>query len=443
MNYFLLCGIIKLPFSLHWYSQMKFSSPKLGSRKEVGPSAWYKYYAGFSSYFVADALRYFTNEGDIVLDPWNGGGTTTFVAKSLNRKAVGRDINPALVIVAKSKILDSSLKSSLIPLSKEIVESASRFYGFQLGDGLNHWFTPRTVKRIRSIEHSIKKHLVTIQAGESIEGKLSLITPLAAFYYVALFKSVRELTSRFSTSNPTWIKVAKHESEKQEFSLEHIKKLFLKEVEELEEGINNLLNEQPFFSESISVGDSKSIDLDDGSADCVIASPPYCTRIDYVRATLPELSLIMRNDPLENKKLKSSTIGATTNLFTPKDLEAYLGEECETLLIKIQEHSSKASSTYYYKYFYNYFYNMMASIEELRRVLKSNGSALLVVQDSYYKDIFVDLPLVVSSMGKMAGFSSEIVPLHKDNKPYSLIHRHAKNYRNKTSATESAVILTK
>lgn len=422
---------------------MKFSNPKLGSRKEVGPSAWYKFYAGFSSYFVTDALRYFTSEGDFVLDPWNGAGTTTLVSKSLNRKAVGRDINPALIVIAKSKILDPALKSSLMPLAREIIESANRFYGSSANDGLSHWFTSRTVKRIRSVEDSVRRHLVPLQSGSCLSQELSIVTPLAAFYYVALFKVVRKLTSGFSTSNPTWIKVAKIESEKEDFSLDKIKKLFLEEVKNLESGVGSFFYEKPCFADDIALGDSKFLDLKDNSADCVISSPPYCTRIDYIRATLPELSVIMSSDPLKNEDLKLNTIGATTNLIMPKNEKISLGRSCDILLNRIYTHPSKASSTYYHNYFYNYFYKIMASIEELYRVVKHEGNVLLVVQDSFYKDIFVDLPLIVSSMGEMVGFSSEVIPLHKDDKPYSLIHRHAKNYRKKNSATESVVVLKK
>lgn len=43
---------------------------------------------GFVSYLIQPA----TSEGDIILDPFLGGGTTCFCAKKLNRRSIGIEI---------------------------------------------------------------------------------------------------------------------------------------------------------------------------------------------------------------------------------------------------------------------------------------------------------------------------------------------------------------
>jgi DNA modification methylase len=45
-----------------------------------------------------------TNEGDIVLDPAAGSGTTGFVAKKLNRKYILFDINPDSIDICKKRL---------------------------------------------------------------------------------------------------------------------------------------------------------------------------------------------------------------------------------------------------------------------------------------------------------------------------------------------------
>lgn len=47
-----------------------------------------------------------SNEGDIVLDPFNGGGTTGVVSKRLKRKYIGIDINNDFLNLTKKRILD-------------------------------------------------------------------------------------------------------------------------------------------------------------------------------------------------------------------------------------------------------------------------------------------------------------------------------------------------
>jgi modification methylase len=50
-----------------------------------------------------------TEEGDIVLDPFNGSGTTTLAARNLNRHYIGIDINPEFVEMARARTQDGDL----------------------------------------------------------------------------------------------------------------------------------------------------------------------------------------------------------------------------------------------------------------------------------------------------------------------------------------------
>ncbi|MEN0068403.1 MAG: DNA methyltransferase [Myxococcota bacterium] len=41
--------------------------------------------------------------GAIVLDPWNGSGTTSLVASALGGKSIGVDLNPFASLIAAAK----------------------------------------------------------------------------------------------------------------------------------------------------------------------------------------------------------------------------------------------------------------------------------------------------------------------------------------------------
>jgi hypothetical protein len=64
---------------------------------------FYRYPARFSPRFVRAALRAFTGEGDVVLDPFMGGGTTLVESYALGRKALGADISPLATFLARAK----------------------------------------------------------------------------------------------------------------------------------------------------------------------------------------------------------------------------------------------------------------------------------------------------------------------------------------------------
>src|SRR5579862_9455092 len=96
-------------------------SPKL-RRPETPQAGWYRFYAGFSEEFAREALRSVgVGSGEWVLDPWNGTGTTVCAALSVGANALGFDLNPVMVLVAKARCLDPSEYTSLSPLAVEIV----------------------------------------------------------------------------------------------------------------------------------------------------------------------------------------------------------------------------------------------------------------------------------------------------------------------------------
>jgi hypothetical protein len=64
---------------------------------------FYRYPARFSPKFVNAAIRIFTNNGDLVFDPFVGGGTTLVEASILGRKAIGTDINSLSIFLSKVK----------------------------------------------------------------------------------------------------------------------------------------------------------------------------------------------------------------------------------------------------------------------------------------------------------------------------------------------------
>jgi hypothetical protein len=64
---------------------------------------FYRYPARFSPLFARSAIRTFTRPGDVVFDPFMGGGTTLVEASAAGRIAVGTDINSLAVFVSKVK----------------------------------------------------------------------------------------------------------------------------------------------------------------------------------------------------------------------------------------------------------------------------------------------------------------------------------------------------
>ena len=89
--------------------------------------------------FAEQALKESAANAKLVLDPWNGTGTTTVVAASKNIPAIGFDVNPALVVVSRARLLGAGVWASIDPLGEDVVAHAA---GVELDDDpLRFWFS--------------------------------------------------------------------------------------------------------------------------------------------------------------------------------------------------------------------------------------------------------------------------------------------------------------
>ena len=75
----------------------------------------YNHPAMFPEELVKRCLKLFSYKNDIILDPFNGVGTTTLVAHQLGRQYIGIDISESYCKIARERILKHN------PLEKFII----------------------------------------------------------------------------------------------------------------------------------------------------------------------------------------------------------------------------------------------------------------------------------------------------------------------------------
>jgi hypothetical protein len=405
---------------------------------------YYRYYAGYTLGFVEDMLdRLDVDEATYLIDPWNGSGTTTTAAAARGVEASGFDLNPAAVLIGRSRLLSADVAGSLVPLGAEICQHAQAQSTEMQADPLGIWFGPSTTRQIRSIERAVHAILVDDgrqSAAEIFDPQLPQST-LAAVFYVALFDTVRQLARRYVPTNPAWIK--RPDGHRVGMPLSQLHQAFAASVQRLANHLENpsRLIAAADSSVRIALASSTALPLPDASVDAVISSPPYCTRLDYVKATLPELAVMGLREPMI-RSLRDHMIGTPT-ITSAVDVrrgDAW-GEATNSLLARIEGHSSKASATYYSKYYTQYFAGMWASLLELLRVTKPGTSAVLVLQDSYYKDVHVDLPALVGDMSQAAGWAEWSRIDFQVTQTMAAIHPGSRSYDRPMRCVESAIIL--
>ncbi len=65
---------------------------------------WYRHVFAYSDQIIVDLVNEFEIEDDdVILDPFNGTGTTTLTAKRLGIDSIGVDANPVAVLAGQVK----------------------------------------------------------------------------------------------------------------------------------------------------------------------------------------------------------------------------------------------------------------------------------------------------------------------------------------------------
>ncbi|HKV55006.1 MAG TPA: hypothetical protein VJN94_10210 [Candidatus Binataceae bacterium] len=358
--------------------------------------------------------------------------------------AVGYDLNPAMVMVAKARLLSATVNPSHNTLCENILRTADMRESDDVREEpLARWFSRKPARYLRDLDWAIQRLLVSRDRYVSIPelSSLSQISSLAAFFYVALFRVVRHLTVKFGSSNPTWMKIPEA-PQRLRPSKSTIASLFRGHVAAMAaaqwaDGSREVRSAKwPPVDSVTDIADSTAVPEANGSTAAAICSPPYCTRIDYAIATRIELAVLGFSDL---RALRERMIGtAVIKQDVPKQSELW-GNTCNKFLDRLQNHTSKASKTYYLKNHLQYFASLFESLAELDRVLCPNGQSIMVAQDSYYKEIHNDLPQVVREMGENLGWSLIDKADFVSNRHMGRVNPNTKSYRTSEAAIESVL----
>lgn len=140
--------------------------------------ALYRYPARFSPKFAASCIEILSRPGEVVLDPYMGGGTTVVEAMVQGRRAIGSDINSLSVFIARTKITTLSAREQLAILkwANEVESHVRCDTVFRAGDiSPENQFTPTnmTISRARSLRVIIARALMLAEQTLSNERSVS------------------------------------------------------------------------------------------------------------------------------------------------------------------------------------------------------------------------------------------------------------------------------
>jgi DNA modification methylase len=411
------------------------TSPKQPSHAQRD---WYPYYAGYTESFVRDVFQRHFSAAKSVLDPWNGSGTTTAVCNKLGVYSSGIDLNPALTLVARGRLTPRAAGPSLLPLAKKILAAARKATcRLDEDDLLLRWMRKDAAARVRAVQSAIHSHLMD---GHPLSDRptvwVEMVPDLASFYYCALFATVRDLLQPFRTTNPMWLNTPNHPRHRVASSWLAISEAFLHRTSYLRDRLG-LEEPATIRSCSLRTASADSLPFDDNEFDAVITSPPYATRMDYIKGTIPELAVLGLTDR-ELNDLRMQTMG--TPVVSGYVRRHGASPYARSLIEQVANHPTKGSAHYYAPWLSKYVSSIEASIDEISRVVKTHGSIAVVVQDSYYKELRIDLQKVFIELMAMHNRPLRIRQDHPAKALLSNMHPFARRHTPKRNNTESLLV---
>ena len=252
-------------------------------------------------------IRLFSNEGDIILDPFCGIGTIPLESNFLSRKGIGIDLNPYAYIISLAKMDRRPLSEQLEYLNNLDLSLLKEEH--EVADWVKEYYNPETLKEILKLVPKLEKDkryfilgcLLGISQGHR-KGHLSKPSG-----NIVPYKPKKDQNNEYRPA----IQILKDK-------LIRISKNNFQEYK---------------LTSQIHHADARKLPLLDNSVDVIISSPPYFNTLDYVNVNRLRLEIMGLSEE-KRDVLQTDLI---------QDFKNYLGEmkKCALEMKRVLKSGSK------------------------------------------------------------------------------------------------------
>ena len=306
-------------------------------------------------------IEQYTKEGDTILDPFVGSGTTLTEASLLNRNGIGIDLNPVAVLSTKVKtsVLKNKDKKLVLDFLKKIEFKSMKNYNHFLKENfddtnvpkwnnLDHWFLPFVIKELSALKNIIMKINNSKVRNFLLLGFSNVIIPISnqdsETRYVAVSKQIKKMD---------------------------LFVLFAKKINTMLKRNDDYALQRSNSKIKVYHDDARKLNkVNDKSVNLILTSPPYLNTFDYYLYHKSRIHWL----GFEPSEVRKSEIGC--------------------------HHTANKFDIGYPKYM-----NALSSIfSEFNRVLTDNGHIFIVIGDAMLENIRVNALSVVEELAKENNF---------------------------------------
>ena len=328
---------------------------------------YYTYPAKFIPQLATRLIIENSIEGDIVVDPFMGSGTTIVESIINKRVGIGIDINEIAFLISKVKTtpLDGiALNQSFFRLFENLSKYQSDHMITEvetiipINNKIDYWFLPEEKLKLAIILNEIRK----------IED-----SNLQDFYLVAFSQILKSCSIWMQKSIKPTRDLKKNITNPIDLFISQSKKMINKHLE-FNKILNPLIKQNIDLFRKVQCSDSRNIPCEDEKASLIVTSPPYVTSYEY--ADLHQLPSVWLGYMSELGDFRKKFIGSAYKDRSSSNLKSDLANET---ISKLKNKKNDEVNTY--------FLDMLESFIEMKRILKKGGRVCIVIGNTEFKGV--------------------------------------------------------
>lgn len=368
---------------------------KTGKNNSSKDEIAFQHPAIFPEDLAKDHILTWSNQNDLILDPFVGSGTTLVEASLAGHTSYGIDVDPLARLISKVKTtpieknkLDKSVSSIIEELNKNINSSFRPNI-----ESLNHWFSERASNDLGYI-----RELIDDWKNEDKD--------IYDFLVVTFSSIIRQVSNADNQSLKTYVSGTNKKVPA------YAKPLFQKRLIQYAERITQYSDivSKRISANVVNIQDSRDLskkwlELNLPRVDLVITSPPYIKSVDYIYNQMAEYFWIGDLFGLENQKkqnlFKKKYIG--TEKVYSNEYKTYKSSNIvgiSDLVKKIRLENEK--NAYIVD---KYFQDMQEHFLEIAKIMKPQSHYVLVIGDSSVADFEIKTHEILIEIAQNSGFS--------------------------------------
>ena len=326
---------------------------------------FHPYPAKFPYHAIRDLILNNTKEGDTILDPFCGSGTTLVECRLIGRNGIGIELNPVGCLISRAKSAYYTPRhiseidhvyNELVPQTFNVAKWVSEYKGEALTNHPNkeYWFMPHVIREM----YAIHQHIQNADMDDATKNLM-----LMAFSKIIVPVSNQDSETRYKAIKKT-------------IAVGDALRLFLQTIADYKDKLVNsegLAN--PNINVSVIEGDThEEINkIKKCSIQYIITSPPYINSFDYYLYHKHRI-FWLNKDP---KIIRSREIGGHHSV----DNQTY-----EEALKKYSD-------------------SMRLLLEECHKILKPSGTFTILIGDGIVRNKKIDVGKLMKNLAMDCGYT--------------------------------------